>query len=117
MLKITDLTWSRFGSIASLRKFRQSQLLIMDNDIDRKHLDTKKWLRSLDLQQYEDNFSKYNGVEELLDFTEVDIKNLGVKISSHRALIMTRLTILKAKYNNGKFRLILRYLVLNGDLF
>lgn len=96
---VADLTWSRFGSIASLRKFRQSQVLMEE---EKKHLDTKKWLRSLDLQQYEENFSKYNGVEDFLDFSEVDLKNLGIKKSSHRAIIMTRLTVLKAKYNKGK---------------
>lgn len=92
----TDLTWSRFGSIASLRKFRQSQVIAEE---EKKHLDTKKWLTTLELQQYEENFNKYNGVEDLLDFSEMDIKNLGVKISSHRALIMSSLTVLKAKYN------------------
>lgn len=47
-------------------------------------------------------FSKYNGVEELLDLSEKDIRDMGVKISSHRALIMTSITALKAKYN-GKY--------------
>lgn len=57
-----------------------------------------KWLQNLDLEDYKENFSKFGGVEDILDLSETDIKNLGVKISSHRALIVHSLTVLRAKY-------------------
>ena len=53
----------------------------------------------MDLQQYDNLFQKFNGVEDLLEFSEADLKDLGVKISSHRATIISNLTILRAKYH------------------
>lgn len=64
-----------------------------------KHLDVTEWLRFLELEQYEDLFEEFEGVEELLEHTEADIKALGVKISSHRAKIMSSLTGLRCKYH------------------
>lgn len=75
----------------------------MNNMIDKptptKHIDTFAWLKSMDLQQYGDIFKKFEGVEELLEFSEADVKDLGVKISSHRAMIISNLTLLRAKYH------------------
>lgn len=42
-------------------------------------------------------------MEDLLDHSEADIRDMGVKISSHRAKIMSSLTGLRYKYyRNGK---------------
>ncbi|KAF5282801.1 hypothetical protein FQR65_LT02798 [Abscondita terminalis] len=101
---MSGLTWSRFGSLASLRsKFRQNDTNTLDlgRRKTKKHLPIADWLKILELEQYEECFSDYDGVEELLDFTETDIKSLGIKIASHRARIMSSLTALSAKYNNN----------------
>lgn len=61
------------------------------------HLDIREWLQRLDLLDYEDNFRKFLGVEELINLSESDIKDLGVKNSSHRARIVSSLVALKGK--------------------
>lgn len=61
------------------------------------HLDIRDWLKRLDLLEYEDNFSKFEGVEDLISFSESDIKDLGVKHSSHRARMISSLVALKGK--------------------
>ncbi|KAK4879548.1 hypothetical protein RN001_007694 [Aquatica leii] len=99
-----SLTWNRFGSLASLRtKFRQNDANTIDTAKrkHKKHLAITDWLKILELEQYTECFVDYHGVEELLDFTETDIKSLGIKIASHRARIMSSLTALRAKYNNN----------------
>lgn len=63
-------------------------------------MEINEWLKVLELEQYESFFADFDGVEELLGHTEADIKNLGIKIASHRARIMSSLTALSAKYNN-----------------
>ncbi|KAF2903920.1 hypothetical protein ILUMI_02255, partial [Ignelater luminosus] len=100
------LTWPRFGSLVSLRsKFRPSQSNVSDSGRRkaRKHLEINEWLKVLELEQYESFFADFDGVEELLEHTEADIKNLGIKIASHRARIMSSLTALSAKYNNNGY--------------
>jgi hypothetical protein len=61
------------------------------------HLDIKDWLQRLDLENYEDKFKKYNGVEELIEFSERDIKDLGIKNSSHRARMISSIVALKGE--------------------
>lgn len=61
------------------------------------HLDIRDWLKRLDLSDYEDNFKTFAGVEDLISFSESDIKDLGVKHSSHRARIISSLVALKGK--------------------
>ncbi|XP_017780373.1 PREDICTED: breast cancer anti-estrogen resistance protein 3 isoform X2 [Nicrophorus vespilloides] len=105
-ISISDLSWTRFGSLISLRsKSRVSVVLSGNGDtparVKRKHLEIDSWLRALDLEQYLDDFTDYQGVEDLIDFSEADIKELGVKISSHRTAIMSSLTMLRSKYYNG----------------
>uniref|UniRef100_A0A1Y1MWI1 SH2 domain-containing protein n=3 Tax=Photinus pyralis TaxID=7054 RepID=A0A1Y1MWI1_PHOPY len=100
-----SLTWTRFGSIVSLKsKLRHNEINATGTERRkaRKHLDISDWLKVLELEQYADCFAGYDGVEELLEFTESDVKDLGVKIASHRARIMSSLTALSAKYNNNK---------------
>lgn len=41
-------------------------------------------------------------LQDLLDFSEANIKELGVKNSAHRARIVSSLVVLKKKYNKGK---------------
>lgn len=64
------------------------------------HLDIRDWLQRLELLDYEENFRKFPGVEDLISFSESDIKNLGVKNSSHRARIISSIVALKGKENS-----------------
>lgn len=102
-LRISDLAWTRFGSLPLRAKLRNRENGSEQNKRNSfrqtKHKDIGIWLKELDLEQYKDVFQKFNGVEELLEYSEADIKNLGVKKSSHRALIITSLTRLRAKYH------------------
>lgn len=61
------------------------------------HLEIVDWLHRLDLQTYEGKFRQFNGVEELIEFNERDIKNLGIKNSSHRARMISSLVALKGE--------------------
>jgi hypothetical protein len=42
------------------------------------HMEIKDWLTRLDLMDYEENFKKFMGVEELISFNENDSKQFGV---------------------------------------
>lgn len=65
------------------------------------HLPVEQWLKALDLwEQYGSVFSGFDGVEELLELTEADVKDMGVKNSAHRARIMTSLHALAFKYKS-----------------
>ncbi|KAF6215238.1 hypothetical protein GE061_009990 [Apolygus lucorum] len=68
------------------------------------HMDISKWLNILDLTDYTHVFDTYKGVEDLLEFTEADIKEMGVKNAAHRARIVSSLVALKEKYNKGQRR-------------
>lgn len=59
------------------------------------HLDIRDWLKRLDLLEYEEDFKQYAGVEDLIILNESDIKDLGVKNSSHRARMVSSLVALK----------------------
>lgn len=61
------------------------------------HLDIKEWLQRLDLLDYEENFQRFFGVEDLINLSESDIKDLGIKNSSHRARIVSSLVALRGK--------------------
>lgn len=61
------------------------------------HLDIREWLQRLELLNYEDNFRKYFGVEELINLNESDIRELGVKNSAHRARMISSLVALKGE--------------------
>jgi hypothetical protein len=41
-------------------------------------MEIKDWLTRLDLMDYEENFKKFMGVEELISFNENDSKQFGV---------------------------------------
>ncbi|XP_063234266.1 breast cancer anti-estrogen resistance protein 3 homolog [Bacillus rossius redtenbacheri] len=90
-----SIAWSfRFPSLSTLsrRKMPLAQ---------RPHLDVRQWLNILELAQYAANFDKFDGVEDLLSFSEADIKDLGVKNSAHRARIVSSLVALRTKYEKG----------------
>ncbi|XP_024082121.1 uncharacterized protein LOC112126716 [Cimex lectularius] len=70
------------------------------------HMDISKWLDILELKQYHHIFDTYKGVEDLLQFSEAEIKELGVKNAAHRARIVTSLVALKDKYEKGIIPLI-----------
>uniref|UniRef100_A0AAR5Q376 SH2 domain-containing protein n=1 Tax=Dendroctonus ponderosae TaxID=77166 RepID=A0AAR5Q376_DENPD len=94
---VHNINWPRLGSL-SLRKSR----LAKENGVSiipkPKHKDIQQWLKDLELEEYEALFGKYRGVEEILELTESELKQLGVKKSSHRATIISSLTQLRAKY-------------------
>lgn len=101
----SDLSLIRFNTLISRKPkiHEPKQLCLTETEPSceqpkAKHLDISEWLKVLDLQRYEDLFKEFSGVEDLLNYTEADIKSLGVKISSHRAKIMTSLTSLRTKY-------------------
>ncbi|XP_034231464.1 LOW QUALITY PROTEIN: breast cancer anti-estrogen resistance protein 3 homolog [Thrips palmi] len=97
-----SIVWSfRFPSIGSLSRKSKASL---SQPVARPHIDTQRWLSVLDLDQYGDLFRKFDGVEDLLHFNESDIKELGVRNSSHRARLMSSLVALKAKYEKGTRR-------------
>ncbi|KAJ8966248.1 hypothetical protein NQ314_003663 [Rhamnusium bicolor] len=94
-----NLSWTRFGSLPLRSKARANR----ENGVgNTKHKDIAVWLREMDLEEYQSIFEKFQGVEDLLEFSETDIKDLGVKKSSHRARIISSLTCLRAKYH-GKY--------------
>lgn len=86
------IAWSfRFGSQKA-----QSKKMVIAN---LPHLDIRDWLKRLELLDYEDNFRKYFGVEEMIALNEGDIRDLGVKNSAHRARIISSLVALKGEFN------------------
>lgn len=89
---ISALTWTRVGSLTRSKS--------KNKDVNRtaKHKDISQWLKDLDLEQYASLFHMYQGVEDILHLSEADLKDLGVKKSSHRAAIISSLTQLQAKY-------------------
>lgn len=79
------------------------------NNNTKPHLELQQWLRALDLTEYQDTFSGFNGVEELLHYSETDIKQLGVNNSAHRARIVSSLLALKIKYEKGKLQIHIKH--------
>ncbi|XP_052789410.1 breast cancer anti-estrogen resistance protein 3 homolog isoform X1 [Mya arenaria] len=66
-----------------------------------RHIAIPTWLESLDMSQYLPDFQKYGGVEDILQLTESDINDLGVRNAAHRAKIFSSLTILRDKYERS----------------
>ena len=57
-------------------------------------------------------------VQDLLTFTEADIKDLGVKNSAHRARVVSSLVALRMKHEKGKWhRSVLRILTIAYSFF
>ncbi|CAB3361083.1 Hypothetical predicted protein [Cloeon dipterum] len=92
----------RFASLTSLTRRKMSPGPVVAPRPP--HLDVQQWLGVLDVAEYAPQFSSFSGVEELLWFSEADIKELGVRNSAHRARIMSSLVALRAKYERGNRR-------------
>jgi hypothetical protein len=54
--------------------------------------------------------------QDLLMFTEADIKKLGVKNSAHRARVVSSLVALRTKYEKGKRKFTHAVCVTSGSL-
>lgn len=67
------------------------------------HLEIKDWLIRLELPEYEEHLKQYNGVEEIINLSESEIKELGIKNSAHRARMVSSLVALKGKFKAAKF--------------
>lgn len=97
-LVILGINWSfRFAS-------QRKKKMVLANEIP--HLDIRDWLHRMELMEYEDSFKKYSEVKEIINLSESDIKELGVKNSAHRARMVASLVALKGKnflLNNTKF--------------
>ncbi|XP_066153168.1 breast cancer anti-estrogen resistance protein 3 homolog isoform X3 [Euwallacea fornicatus] len=96
------LSWSKFGSLPRRKSGRLAkETKDVTSSPKAKHKDIRQWLRDLDLEQYAPQFEKYQGVENLLEVSEWQLKELGIKKSSHRATIISSLTLLRAKYHEN----------------
>ncbi|CAH1183650.1 unnamed protein product [Phaedon cochleariae] len=95
-----NFSWSRFSTLRSSKP----RLPKENGAFNKKHKDISIWLQDLELEEYQEKFEKFQGVEDLLEFSEQDIKELGVKKSSHRARIISSLTCLHAKYHDNGIR-------------
>ncbi|CAG9865035.1 unnamed protein product [Phyllotreta striolata] len=108
---LQSLSWSKFGSLplrSSKHQSKREHLPLPPPP--KKHKDVAVWLRELELEVYLPLFAKYPGVEDLLELSEQDIKELGVRKSSHRARIISSLTCLRAKYHeNGVKKIPVRH--------
>ncbi|GAA6092671.1 breast cancer anti-estrogen resistance protein 3 isoform X1 [Tachysurus ichikawai] len=63
-----------------------------------KHLSISKWLRQLGLPQYCTLFDdEYDGVEDLLHLTEMDLLELGVHSRLHRIHILSSIKVLQER--------------------
>ncbi|XP_072158817.1 breast cancer anti-estrogen resistance protein 3 homolog isoform X2 [Bemisia tabaci] len=65
------------------------------------HLEISQWLNILELGKYQKLFDKHQGIESILDYTEADLKQLGVKNATHRARMVASLVALSTKYNEN----------------
>lgn len=66
-----------------------------------KHLGIQCWLEALCLKEYLPLFQEFSGVEDLLGFTEAEIRDLGIKNCAHRAKLVTSLYCLRDKYQRS----------------
>ncbi|KAG7487782.1 hypothetical protein MATL_G00027090 [Megalops atlanticus] len=63
-----------------------------------KHLAISKWLTQLGLPEYCTLFDdEYDGVEDLLHLTELDLQQLGVRNRVHRVHILSSIQVLQER--------------------
>ncbi|EEB13588.1 conserved hypothetical protein [Pediculus humanus corporis] len=78
---------------------------IIERKNKQPHMEIKQWLKTLELNEYENKFDKFNGVEVSVNDRKAEDKRklpfiqLGILNSAHRARIISSLTILKQKYD------------------
>ncbi|XP_027022322.2 breast cancer anti-estrogen resistance protein 3 isoform X1 [Tachysurus fulvidraco] len=71
-----------------------------------KHLSISKWLRQLGLPQYCTLFDEeYDGVEDLLHLTEMDLLELGVHSRLHRIHILSSIQVLQERETKRELRM------------
>ncbi|XP_050816899.1 breast cancer anti-estrogen resistance protein 3 isoform X1 [Gopherus flavomarginatus] len=72
-----------------------------------KHLSISNWLTELGLPEYCILFDKqYNGVEDLLHFTEVDLRKMGIENQIHRTHILSNILLLQEAERKRELRMI-----------
>ncbi|XP_074654999.1 breast cancer anti-estrogen resistance protein 3 homolog [Tubulanus polymorphus] len=64
---------------------------------NRPHITIQAWLQTLGLDDYSILFRRFAGVEDILHFTEADLKHLGVQNKAHLSCLATSLVMLKEK--------------------
>ncbi|XP_051951079.1 LOW QUALITY PROTEIN: breast cancer anti-estrogen resistance protein 3 homolog [Xyrauchen texanus] len=71
-----------------------------------KHLSISKWLSQLGLPQYCMLFDEeYDGVEDLLHFTEIDLLGLGIQSRVHRIHILSSIQVLRERDTKRELRM------------
>ncbi|KAL9692082.1 hypothetical protein quinque_015765, partial [Culex quinquefasciatus] len=87
------ISWShKFGSLNRRRKNAGGPSMVITSC---PHLEVPGWLTRLDLDEYQDKFKQFNGVEDFLYYSEADIKKLGIRNNAHRARIISSLVALR----------------------
>nr|XP_023958961.1 breast cancer anti-estrogen resistance protein 3 isoform X3 [Chrysemys picta bellii] len=72
-----------------------------------KHLSISNWLTELGLPEYCMLFDKqYNGVEDLLHLTEVDLRKIGIENQIHRTHILSNILLLQEAERKRELRMI-----------
>lgn len=87
LIFFSGIAWSfRFSS-------QRKKKILIENET----LNIHDWLQRLNLCEYEENFKCFESVEELLNYKEKDLKQLGIKNSSHSSRIIASLSALKGR--------------------
>ncbi|XP_023958961.2 breast cancer anti-estrogen resistance protein 3 isoform X1 [Chrysemys picta bellii] len=72
-----------------------------------KHLSISNWLTELGLPEYCMLFDKqYDGVEDLLHLTEVDLRKIGIENQIHRTHILSNILLLQEAERKRELRMI-----------
>ncbi|XP_039341693.1 breast cancer anti-estrogen resistance protein 3 isoform X3 [Mauremys reevesii] len=72
-----------------------------------KHLSISNWLTELGLPEYCMLFDKqYNGVEDILHLTEVDLRKMGIENQIHRTHILSNILLLQEAERKRELRMI-----------
>ncbi|XP_038107372.1 breast cancer anti-estrogen resistance protein 3 homolog [Culex quinquefasciatus] len=97
-----SISWShKFGSLNRRRKNAGGPSMVITSC---PHLEVPGWLTRLDLDEYQDKFKQFNGVEDFLYYSEADIKKLGIRNNAHRARIISSLVALRENPSTGSLK-------------
>ncbi|XP_020716384.1 uncharacterized protein LOC110118634 [Ceratitis capitata] len=99
---VADDKAQRRGSISwnfryPLIKRRDQTTLMVYNT----KMSVSDWLNLLGLQQYEANFQMENTIEDILDLTDSDLKQKGIRQTSHRTKMLASLIGVQAKFRQS----------------